>query len=777
MSVNLSQMIVIFRHKEVTVYPDESKKPPLGEGLNRPAEVTLERVWHIDRATKEEIRDPLKLIDLGWRDRLEKVTARMGATFKDYRPSTGSWVFRVEHFSKYGLPDDEDDADVAVVPKSRGTSTLSGDISANDLNTSLEEHHLQSHVQRAKVPKVQLHTEGGEAIHEVKGLGGRMDVDYDDEAMYEDYEIANWRDSEARFDEFQVPEKKPKMEEVLDYVYEESKRLMELSTLSVRPVRRITLTRSEPPNVFRGGVEACKTVGYKKSAIINAACAHGSSSRVSWSQGKFLCSIEELLVDNSRSAYNRHQMKFKYVRFNLIAMYPSARVRHCEIEGQSSAPRVKPADDSAMELLDSFLATATQSECVVEQRVWRLCQALFLADKSGQWHWQRAHEVGKWLRDEVASLPKKKAAGGTAIVSQIWDRMCCGDIEEAMRTANEGGLTMLSLMISAALSAEEPGRSDCANMLQMWEATNELGVLEDDLLKIYLVLAGKTHAEFKHKGKTIKLNCLEGLDWRQAFGIHLWWVNCGGFLEDALDSFSEDVAAGRAASPDSHVYEQLIRLACSPSHQVEAVLDAASMLSPNPLDAHLSWHIWSLLRALGYNTMSPAAEQRLHTSYSCLLTSLEQWHLAIFVLSHISHDQCRIVAIRDVLDRMSLTACPQDYERISAICEIPIEWIAAAKCAKAKAQGNFELACSYSLTACDYAGALRLFTEEVAPNAIAMGDLHKLRPLVERMEKVADKITGWGAVGQIYADYCELKTMDDDDDSEEAVCFSLFVIG
>lgn len=50
------------------------------------------------------LQDPLKLIDLGWRDRLEKVTARMGATFKDYRPATGSWVFRVEHFSKYGLP-------------------------------------------------------------------------------------------------------------------------------------------------------------------------------------------------------------------------------------------------------------------------------------------------------------------------------------------------------------------------------------------------------------------------------------------------------------------------------------------------------------------------------------------------------------------------------------------------------------------------------------------------------------------------------------------------
>ncbi|EPB68275.1 hypothetical protein ANCCEY_12636 [Ancylostoma ceylanicum] len=289
----------------------------------------------------------------------------------------------------------------------------------------------------------------------------------------------------------------------------------------------------------------------------------------------------------------------------------------------------------------------------------------------------------------------------------------------------------------------------------------ELGAMEDDLIKIYLVLAGRSHAEFLRKGKMIKLNCLEGLDWRQvsfwiialisvsadskcfiqAFGIHLWWINWGGFLEDAIESFTEDVAAGRAASPESHVFEQLIRLACSPSHQVEAVLDAAGMLSPNPLDAHLSWHLWSLLRALGYHTMSPAAEQRLHQAYAAQLTSSELWHLAIFVLSHISHDQCRSVAIREVLDRMSLTARSQHYDKILAICEIPNEWISAAKFIKAKAQGNLEAACSHALSAGNYPAALRLFADEVAPNAIAMGDLHRLRPLAERMEKAADRIT------------------------------------
>ncbi|KAE9416885.1 hypothetical protein Angca_004309 [Angiostrongylus cantonensis] len=157
--------IVVFRHKEVTVYPDESKKPPVGEGLNRPAEITLERVWHVDRVTKEEIRDTLKLIDLGWRDRLEKVTARMGATFKDYRPSTGSWVFRVEHFSKYGLPDDEGDADVAIVPNAKDSQMLPAQISACDIDTSMEEQTIQSHVQRTKIVQVAAQNGTSTGVH------------------------------------------------------------------------------------------------------------------------------------------------------------------------------------------------------------------------------------------------------------------------------------------------------------------------------------------------------------------------------------------------------------------------------------------------------------------------------------------------------------------------------------------------------------------------------------------------------------------------------------
>lgn len=48
--------IVHFRHKEVVVYPDESTKPEVGQELNQPAEVSLERVWPTDKQTRQSIK-------------------------------------------------------------------------------------------------------------------------------------------------------------------------------------------------------------------------------------------------------------------------------------------------------------------------------------------------------------------------------------------------------------------------------------------------------------------------------------------------------------------------------------------------------------------------------------------------------------------------------------------------------------------------------------------------------------------------------------------------
>ncbi|XP_076757101.1 nuclear pore complex protein Nup98-96 isoform X2 [Xylocopa sonorina] len=110
--LNLDE-IVHFRHKEVIIYPDDEKKPPVGQGLNRKAQVTLDRVWPHDKSLHKPITDPHRLAAMDYEEKLRRVSAKHDTRFLEYRPETGSWVFKVDHFSKYGLSDsDEDDNNI-----------------------------------------------------------------------------------------------------------------------------------------------------------------------------------------------------------------------------------------------------------------------------------------------------------------------------------------------------------------------------------------------------------------------------------------------------------------------------------------------------------------------------------------------------------------------------------------------------------------------------------------------------------------------------------------
>ncbi|OUC45609.1 nucleoporin autopeptidase, partial [Trichinella nativa] len=116
--LNLDKL-VFFELKEVTVYPDTSSKPPIGQGLNRAAIITLERVWPNDKTRQEPIKDAKRLEHLGYEEKLKRACEKMNAKFVSYAPTTGSWIFEVKHFSKYGLDDDSDEAEENGGPLSK----------------------------------------------------------------------------------------------------------------------------------------------------------------------------------------------------------------------------------------------------------------------------------------------------------------------------------------------------------------------------------------------------------------------------------------------------------------------------------------------------------------------------------------------------------------------------------------------------------------------------------------------------------------------------------
>lgn len=88
--------IVVIEDRNCTVYPtDYEDKPPLGQGLNVPATITLLRCFPLDKATREPIKnkDSPKLIS-----HIKRLRNLDGTEFIDFNVESGSWVFGVSGF-------------------------------------------------------------------------------------------------------------------------------------------------------------------------------------------------------------------------------------------------------------------------------------------------------------------------------------------------------------------------------------------------------------------------------------------------------------------------------------------------------------------------------------------------------------------------------------------------------------------------------------------------------------------------------------------------------
>ncbi|KAL0794592.1 hypothetical protein Bca101_065969 [Brassica carinata] len=101
------ESLVQFNNREVIVYLDESKKPAVGQGLNKPAEVTLLNIKCIDKKTGKQFTEGERVEK--YKMMLKRKAEAQGAEFVSFDPVKGEWKFRVEHFSSYKLDDEDDD--------------------------------------------------------------------------------------------------------------------------------------------------------------------------------------------------------------------------------------------------------------------------------------------------------------------------------------------------------------------------------------------------------------------------------------------------------------------------------------------------------------------------------------------------------------------------------------------------------------------------------------------------------------------------------------------
>jgi nuclear pore complex protein Nup98-Nup96 len=88
--------IMEFKDREINVYRDESKRPPVGQELNKPAEITLLNVKCVDQKSGLQLMEG-PAVD-AYKEILTQWTKSHDAEFISFDAVKGEWKFRVEHF-------------------------------------------------------------------------------------------------------------------------------------------------------------------------------------------------------------------------------------------------------------------------------------------------------------------------------------------------------------------------------------------------------------------------------------------------------------------------------------------------------------------------------------------------------------------------------------------------------------------------------------------------------------------------------------------------------
>uniref|UniRef100_A0A0D3HRT8 Nucleoporin autopeptidase n=1 Tax=Oryza barthii TaxID=65489 RepID=A0A0D3HRT8_9ORYZ len=99
------ESIVEFNNREVIMYKDDSKKPPVGEGLNKAAVVTLLNIKCMNKKTGDQYTEGPRVDK--YKEMLVKKAEEQGAEFISFDAVNGEWKFRVKHFSSYGFGEAE----------------------------------------------------------------------------------------------------------------------------------------------------------------------------------------------------------------------------------------------------------------------------------------------------------------------------------------------------------------------------------------------------------------------------------------------------------------------------------------------------------------------------------------------------------------------------------------------------------------------------------------------------------------------------------------------
>ncbi|XP_071536079.1 nuclear pore complex protein Nup98-Nup96-like [Panulirus ornatus] len=484
-------------------------------------------------------------------------------------------------------------------------------------------------------------------------------------------------------------------------------------------------------------------------------------------------------------------------------------ILNCDEVNESSEPKCPffhPVKN--VELLHQLAETAASfgHEDPSVSNIFNLCVALwgrldfYSPESDGESDYSvsraRVEAMSQWLEavshatvQEEVTIALSQDQSEEGHLGAVFAHLTARQISEACILAQDKGDHHLALLLSQACFSQDAPRQILAQQLSNWAEGGTDALMAHSRLILYSLLAALPI----HQASHTTVNTCQGLDWRRAFAIHLWYVcSATATIAEALQEYEQ--AAGLRGDAPSYceaplppylayqclpsgmtvsydVCYHLLKLFTDSTHQLEALLNPAT-ITPDPLDVTVSWLLWRVLESLGYHHLSPQQSANLHLSMAALQESAGQWHWAVFVLLNINDEERRSREVQELLQRYIAVGEEEESDPKYSMREdfvinklgIPKKWIHQAKATRARSLDMIDEEAWYLLKAGEYNRAHMLIVDTIAPNSIINEDHDYLHGFLDQLydDGVRNSVVDWAIGGGVYADYLDVCSVVED---------------
>ncbi|KAK9740860.1 hypothetical protein RND81_03G066300 [Saponaria officinalis] len=564
--------IVRFSRHEVVVYEDESGKPSVGEGLNKPAIVTL--ILRVGALSGFDGVRFGKVVD-----RLRFSADRQGAEFVSYEPWSGEWRFRVSHFSRFGLSlDDEDDIVMDDVGSGDDVGEMSGGAGEDDgfvdddddgfdvgVNGPDLSHSLPTHLglDPARMREMQMMMFRGDEDEEFEEIPFR-----EKSPLYNSGMRLSYKPSPPPLRKTPVP--------LLEYKSSNFDVNAPGTLLLTQQNKGLPLRVAKPEGFRLESNRETPVSGYHSRNIVDAGLFMGRSFRVGWGPNGVLIhsgtsvsgnngqgvlssvvTIEKVAIDKvARDENNEVKKDVVGLLFDSpLEIHRSLNHSAEEVEFGSfklclqkvvcdrfTLPDIcRQYTDVVEKQLDVIGLSGVHLSLMHQVYVWELIKVLFsekdncihpidddheeemmLDGKTRPSNFDREAlplirraEFSSWLQETVYHRVQDDVSclNDSSDLEQILLLLTGRQLDAAVELAASRGDVRLACLISEA-GGSIVNRSDVGQQLEIWRVNGmDFRFIEKDRIRLYELLSGNIHDAFT--GKSV--------DWKRFLGLLMWY--------------------------------------------------------------------------------------------------------------------------------------------------------------------------------------------------------------------------------------------------------------